>query len=127
MHAPDLVALGHFLMEDAAPGCHPLNVAGGDRAVVAEAVAVLDRPGKDVRDRLDPAMGVPGEARQVIRRQVIAKIVEQQKRIEVGRVAESKRAAQVHAGSFDRRLGLDQPLDGSNRHRGLLLQKVIGP
>ena len=119
MHAADLVALRHLLVDDAASGCHPLDVAGGDGAAVAHAVPVLHGPGEDVGDRLDAAVRVPGETGQVILRDVIAEVIEEEERVEVGRVAEAERAAQVHACAFERRLGPDQPLDGSNGHVGL--------
>ena len=81
---PVVVALGHLLVDDAAAGGHPLDVAGGDGAVVAHAVAMLDGSGEDVGDGLDAAMRVPGEAGQIILGNVVAEIVEQQERIEVG-------------------------------------------
>ncbi len=81
MHAAGVVALGHFLMDDAAAGGHPLDVAGGDGAAVADAVAVLDGSGKDVGDSLDAPVRVPGKAGEIIFRHVIAKIVEQQEGI----------------------------------------------
>ena len=113
MHPAGLIALRHFLMDDAAAGGHPLNVAGGDRAPVAQAVAVLHRSGEDVRDGLDAAVGMPREARQVVRWHVVAEVVEQQERVVVGRLAEAERAAQVHACAFQRGLGCDELLDGS--------------
>jgi hypothetical protein len=74
------------------PRGHPLDVAGRDGAAVPHAVAMLHGPGQHVGDRLDPAVRMPGKARQVILRNVVAEIVEQQERIEVGRVAEAERA-----------------------------------
>ena len=53
-----------------------------------------------------PAVRMPGKAGQVVLRDVVAEVVEEQERIEVGRVAEAERAAQVHAGAFERRLRL---------------------
>ena len=117
MHAARLVALGHLLVDDAAARRHPLDVAGGDGAVVAHAVAVLHGSGEDVGDGLDAAVRVPREARQIVLRNVIAEIVEEQEWVEVGGVAEAERAAQVHARAFQGRLGLDQPLNGSNGHK----------
>ena len=119
VHAPGRIALGHLLMNDAAARGHPLHIARGDRAVVAHAVAVLDGPGENVGDRLDSAMRMPGKAREIILGNVVAEIVEQQKRIEIGGIAKAKSAAQVHARSFERGLGLDQALNGSNGHVGL--------
>ena len=77
-------------------------------------------PGQDVGDRLDAAVRMPREAGQVILRNVVAEVVQQQERIEVGRVAEAERAAQMHARAFEGRLGFDQPLNRSNGHDGLL-------
>ena len=100
------IALGHLLVDDAAARGHPLHVAGGDGAVVAHAVAVLDGSGEDIGDGLDPAMRVPRKAREIILGNVIAEIVEEQEGIEIGRIAEAERAAQVHARAFERGLGL---------------------
>src|SRR5262249_11287059 len=66
MHLAVRVALRHLLMDDPATGGHPLNVAGADDAAVSHAVAVLHSSREDVRDRLDPSMRMPREARQVI-------------------------------------------------------------
>ena len=116
VHAPGLIALGHLLMDDSLAGGHPLDVARGDRALVAHAVGVVHRSGQDIRDGFDPAVRMPGESRQIIGGNVVAEVVEQQERIEIGGVAEPERAAQVYAGSFERRLGLDQTFHGSDRH-----------
>jgi hypothetical protein len=62
---------------------------------------------------------MPWEASQVILRTVIPEVVEEEKRVEVGRVAEAERAAQVNAGTFQGRLGPDEPLNGSKGHVGL--------
>jgi hypothetical protein len=68
--------------------------------VVAHAVAVLDSPGENVGDGLDPAMRVPRKARQIIRGNVVAEVVEKEERVELGGVAETERAAQMHARTF---------------------------
>jgi hypothetical protein len=128
MHAAGVVAFGHLLMDDAAARRHPLNVAGRDGALVPHAVAMLDGSGQDVRDGLDAAVGVPRETRQVILRNVVAEVVEQQKRVEIGSVAEAERAAQVHARAFEGRLGFDEPLNWSNGHSspfGVCRENVI--
>jgi hypothetical protein len=67
-----------------------LHVAGRHFALVTQAIAVLDGTGEHVRDRLDPAMRMPRESGQVITRVVVSKIVEEQKRVEVFRFAESE-------------------------------------
>jgi hypothetical protein len=53
-------------MNDTAPGRHPLDVARADDAAVPHAGAVLDRALEDVGDSLDPAMGMPWEACEVV-------------------------------------------------------------
>jgi hypothetical protein len=83
---------------------------------IPEAVAVLHVAGEDVRDRLDAAMWVPGKAGQVVVRNVIAEIVEQEKRIELGGAAEPERPAKMHARALARRLRFDEPLDRSDGH-----------
>ncbi len=107
MHPAKLVALGHLLVDDAAAGRHPLHVAGGDGAVVAHAVAVFDGAGENVGDGLDAAMRVPGKAVEVVLRDVVAEVVEQEERIEVVGVAEAEGAAEMDSGAFEGRLGFD--------------------
>ena len=41
VHHPLGVSLRHFLVDDAAPRGHPLDIAGGDNALITHAVAVL--------------------------------------------------------------------------------------
>ena len=77
-------------------------------AAIAEAVAVLDRAGQHVGDRLDAAVRMPGKPRQVVVGVVVAEIVEQQERIEVRRVAEPERALQLDARPLHRCLTANQ-------------------
>ena len=116
VHAPRLIALGHFLMNDAASRGHPLHVAGGNGTVIAHAVAVFDRSRENIRDRLDPPMRMPGKSRQIVFRDVVAEVVEQQERIELIRMAEAERTAEVHSCAFERGLGFDQALHRTDRH-----------
>ncbi len=81
VHRALRVALGHLLVDDAAAGGHPLHVARGDDAAVAQAVAVLDVAAQDVGDGLDAAVGMPGEALEVVVGLVRAEVVEQQERV----------------------------------------------
>jgi hypothetical protein len=62
---------------------------------------------------------MPRETSQVILGPLVAEVVEEKERIEVGRVAEAERAAQVHARALDGRLRLDEPLNGSKGHVSL--------
>ncbi len=119
VHPARLVALGHLLVYDPAPRRHPLHIARADDAAIPHAVAVLHGSSQDVGNRLDPTMWMPWEAGKIILGNIIAEIIEQQKWIEVGGVAETECAAQMHTSTFTRRLGLDEPLDGSNGHIGL--------
>ena len=118
VHAALLVALRHFLMQDAAAGRHPLHVAGAEIAAIAQAVAVLDVAGEHIGDGLDAAMRMPREAGEIFVRPVVAEIVEQQERVEFGGVAEAERAAQMHAGALDRGLGRNNAFDGADGHDG---------
>src|SRR6185295_16825147 len=97
-----LIALRHLLVEDAAARSHPLHVAGAEAAAIAEAVAVRHLTGEDVGDRLDAAMRMPREAGEIVGRVLVAEIVEQQKRIELARVAEAECALQLDTRAFER-------------------------
>jgi hypothetical protein len=77
---------------------------------------MVDRSREYVRNGFDPAMGVPREASKIIRWQVIAKVVQEEKWVEVGGCAEAERPTQVDACPFDCWLSLHEPLDRSNRH-----------
>ncbi len=106
---PLRVALRHLLVEDAAAGRHPLDVAGAEPAAIAEAVAVLDRAGEHIGDGLDAAMRMPGEAGEVVLGPVVAEIVEEQERIELGGLAEAEGAVELDPGPFHGGLGLHDP------------------
>jgi hypothetical protein len=67
---PAKVALGHFLVHDAASGGHPLHVTGAQGAGVAEAVAMFDGTGQHIGNGLDAAVRMPGKALEVILRLV---------------------------------------------------------
>ena len=121
---PLRIALRHLLVQDAAAGGHPLHVAGTERTGVAEAVLVLDGSREHVGDGLDAAMRMPGEARPVVVRTVVAEVVEQQERIELCRIAEAEGAAQFHARSLHGRLRLDDVLHGSYGHGALSRLKL---
>ena len=79
-----------------------------------------------VSDGLDAAVRMPRKAGAILFRPVIAEIVEQQKRIELGGVSKAERAAQVHAGALDGRLGRDDAFHGPDGHgRTLLCDALI--
>jgi hypothetical protein len=120
VHAALGVALWHLLVHDAAARGHPLHVAGAERALVAQAVAVVDGAGQDIGDGLDAAVRVPGKAGAVVVGPVVAEIIEQQERIEFTGLAKTEGAAQLDAGALHGGLGLDDPLHGTNGHDGSL-------
>src|SRR6185437_12166454 len=116
VHAALGVPLRHLLVHDAAARRHPLHVAGAERAFVAEAVAVVDRAGQDVCDRLDAAVRMPREAGAVVVRPVVAKVVEQKEGIEIVGFAEAEGAPQLDAGALRGGLRLDDALHGADGH-----------
>src|SRR5205823_5528272 len=83
VHASVLVAFGHFLVQNAAASRHPLHIAGGHLALVAQAIAMLDRTGQHVGDGLNPTMRMPRKSSQVVLRILIAKVIQQEKWIEL--------------------------------------------
>src|ERR1700681_1656753 len=104
-------------MEDSATGVHPLHVAGDHCALVAETVAMLDRTGEYIGDRLDPAVRMPGTSSNVIFWILIAEVVQQQERIEILGFAEAEGALQFHASALDCRLALNDLLNWAEGHR----------
>src|SRR5580658_9114920 len=68
------------------------------------------------RFRARASMWMPGKSCKVIVGHVVPKVVEQQEWIKLRRVAEPKRAAQMHACAFERWFGFDQALDRAYRH-----------
>ena len=89
---------------------------GGHAALVAQAVAVRHLAGQHVGDGLDAAMRMPRKAGQVIRRILVAKIVQQQERIELRGLAEAEGALQLHAGAFDGGFGFKNLFHCTKRH-----------
>src|SRR6516164_5096976 len=110
MHAAGLIALGHLLVDDSPAGSHPLNVARADGAPIAHAVAVFHGAGENVGDGFYAAVRMPWEPSEIILGNIVAKVVEEEKGVKVGCVAEAKCAAQVHSGTFERRFGLHEAL-----------------
>ena len=72
------------------------------------------RAGEHASDRLNPTVRMPRKSGQVIFRVVIAKIVQQQKRIEILRFAEAEGALQLHAGALQSRLRLNNLFEGTD-------------
>jgi len=114
VHPAACVALRHLLVENPAPRRHPLHVTGAQRARIPQTVAVIHRAGEHVRDGLDAAVRMPGEAGLIVRGCIVPEIIEQEKRIVVARVAEPERAAQPHPRALDGGFCLNYSLYGSN-------------
>jgi hypothetical protein len=53
-----------------------------------------------------PPVRVPGEPGAVVLRMIVAEVVEQQKRVELARVAEAEGPAELDPGAFHSGLGL---------------------
>ena len=101
-------AAGHFLVQDAATGTHPLHIAGTDQAGVAEAVAMTGGAFEHVGDGFDAAVRVVGEAADGTFDGIVeGEVVEEQKGIE--QVADPRRngAAKPHARAFNGVLRFD--------------------
>src|SRR4029077_1968374 len=107
VHPSLLITPRHLLMQNAASGRHPLHIAGGHFAFVAQTIAVFDRAGEYVRDRLYPSMRMPWKPRHVIFWIVVAEIVQKKKGIEILRFAETEGALEFDSRAFDGRLGLN--------------------
>src|SRR5262249_60804612 len=94
------------LVVEPPPRRHPLDLAGPDDALVAEAVPVLDVAVEDVGDGLDAPVRVPGEPLPVVVGVLGAEMVEQQERVELRDLVEAERASQVDARPLEGRLAL---------------------
>ena len=121
VHPSLRVALRHLLVHDAAARRHPLHVAGAEVAAVAEAVAMLDVAGEHVGDGLDPAVGMPRKAGEIVVRAVVAEVVEQEERIELRRVAEAEAALQLDARALEVGSRLNNSPNRSHRHAVTIL------
>jgi hypothetical protein len=92
-------------MKYSAPCSHPLNVTGSQGAAISQTVAVVNRACEDVRNGLDSPMWMPGETGKKVFGIFISEVVEQQERIELGSLTETKRPTQFYACAFNCWLG----------------------
>jgi hypothetical protein len=102
MHLADLIAFGHFLVNDASARRHPLDIAGPNGAAVSQTIRMFNGAGQDVRDGLDTPVRVPGKAGEVILWNIVSEVIQEQERIELGCVAEPESPAQTHPSTFQR-------------------------
>jgi hypothetical protein len=112
MHLADLVALGHFLVNDASACRHPLDIARPNSAAVSQTIRMFDGAGQDVRDGLDTPVRVPGKAGEVVIRNIIPEVIKQQEWVELQGIAKAERPPQTHPSTFQRWLGLDHSFYG---------------
>src|SRR5690348_5552806 len=103
-------------MQDAAASGHPLHIAGRHLAFVAETVAVFDRTCQHVGDGLYATMRMPRKAGLIVRRILVAKVVQQQEWIELLGLAEAKGTLQLYAGAFHCLLRVDDVFHCAERH-----------
>src|SRR5690349_24930904 len=101
-------------MQNAAARGHPLHITRAERSGIAQAVAVLHSAGKDVGDGDNSAVRMPWKSREIVGRNIVPKIIEEKKRIELVGLAESECSAQPYARSFDVWCCFDDFLDGAN-------------
>ena len=80
---------------------------------------MLHRTGEHVRDRLDAPVGMPREAGEIVLWAIVPEVVEEEKRVEVGRRAEAERATESHTRALQGGFGLHKPLHVSHRHVGV--------
>jgi hypothetical protein len=78
-----------------------------------------------IGDGLDAAMGMPGEALDVVLGDVAAEIIEQQERVGHRRIVETEGALKMHTGTFEVRHGGGLVTDWPDGH-GSLLKIVAG-
>ena len=116
VHPALRVTTRHLLVHDAGAGRHPLDIAGAEHALIAEAVAVIDFAGENISDGLDAAMRMPRKTGRILIRIVVTEIVEQQERVEFLGVAETEGAAQMHACAFESGARLRDALHGTDGH-----------
>jgi hypothetical protein len=105
--------LGHFAVDDAAPGGHPLHAAVGDQPFVARAVFVAHAPGDHVAHGLKAAVRVAGKARAVVFGVIAGEVVEHQKRVEPLLQVLREHAHQLDARAVGRGLAGDEALNAA--------------
>src|SRR5882672_8619715 len=98
---------------------HPLHITRCDRTTIPHAVAVLHRSGKNISNRLNPAVRMPWKTRQIVFGNIVAEIIQKKKWVKVLRASETKRAPQMHACALQGGLGFNKALYRSNGHLGL--------
>jgi hypothetical protein len=118
MHGALSVTFGHFLMDDTATGSHPLHVPRGYDTLVAQAVPVFNITLQDIRDRLNPTVGMPWKTFKEMLGVVGTKIIEHQKWIELRQFSKTEYSFKMNTGTLDDRLALEDLTDFSSFAHG---------
>src|SRR5207253_918020 len=105
------------LVEDAAAGRHPLDVAGADRALVTERVSVLHLALQDDRDGFDPAVRMVRKARLVVGRLRRLEMVEEQERVQMVELPRADASTQRRGSSSARGYASSRATSSSARAR----------
>src|SRR4051794_785585 len=95
MHSSRVIAFRHLLVDNPAPRRHPLHVPSRNRASVSHAVAVLHGPCQYISDGFNPAVRMPGKARQVILRHIVAEVTQKQEGVKPRGVADPEGATKM--------------------------------
>ncbi|MBP1717496.1 MAG: hypothetical protein H6Q43_934 [Deltaproteobacteria bacterium] len=122
-HQPVLFPFRHFLVNDPAARGHPLDVPRLNDPLISHAVPMFHLSMKDIRDCLNPAVGMPREALQVVSRVVGMKIIKKKKRIQHGNMLIAKGSFQMNPGALDGRLAFENLFDLSDFCHSILLFK----
>jgi hypothetical protein len=88
-------------MDDAASRGHPLHVARADNPAVPDAVSVLHVALKDIGNRFDTPMGMPGKTLEVMGGIVGSEIVEKKERVKLRYVVVPEDPLKVHPCTLD--------------------------
>ena len=105
-HFP-LTGPGHLLVHNSASGCHPLDISSADAAGISHAVFMIDLTFYHVGYRFDAAMRMHGKPFDIIIGIAGTKMIEKQKWVEMIQVCGRNAALELHTGTFNHRLGLD--------------------
>src|SRR5512139_2390775 len=82
-------------MDDTTSCGHPLYVTGMNDTFVPKTVAMFHRAGKDVGNRLDAPVWMPGKAFKVVAGVIGAEIVEEKKWVKLGHLVVTEGAFKV--------------------------------
>ena len=98
---PVRVPPGHFLVDDPAPRRHPLDIPGGDNALVSHTVPMFHISPENISDCLNAPMRMPGKTLHKVLRIVGPEVIQQQKRVKHRHLAESKHPFEVNPGTLN--------------------------